>query len=106
MWSLPLTKKLCVAAISKDWANMQHRYKELFLNSTAGASKGEYSSQMMQGIGVSSQSTYRDWRGSLRVPVKELAMVIRIAWVDMKSFVGAFELLQSNFHRQPTSSEK
>lgn len=35
-----------------------------------------------------------------------LATAARTAWVDMTSFVGAFELFQSNFHRQPTSSEK
>uniref|UniRef100_A0A452TVE5 Uncharacterized protein n=1 Tax=Ursus maritimus TaxID=29073 RepID=A0A452TVE5_URSMA len=43
---------------SKDWANMQHRYIELFLNSTTGASNGEYSSQMMQSMRVLAQSTY------------------------------------------------
>ncbi|XDB66778.1 hypothetical protein ABFV05_020394 [Capra hircus] len=33
-------------------------YIELSLNSTTGASNGSYSSQMMQGMGVSTQSTY------------------------------------------------
>uniref|UniRef100_A0A7N5JJP1 Uncharacterized protein n=1 Tax=Ailuropoda melanoleuca TaxID=9646 RepID=A0A7N5JJP1_AILME len=42
---------------SKDWANMQHRYIELFLNSTTGASNGEYSSQMIRSMGVLTQST-------------------------------------------------
>jgi heterogeneous nuclear ribonucleoprotein F/H len=47
------------AAMSKDRANMQHRYIELFLNSTTGASNGAYSSQVMQGMGVSAgQATY------------------------------------------------
>ena len=58
-----------VAAMSKDKANMQHRYVELFLNSTAGASSehryvelylnstagasgGAYGSQMMGGMGL------------------------------------------------------
>uniref|UniRef100_A0A8D2JPS6 Uncharacterized protein n=1 Tax=Sciurus vulgaris TaxID=55149 RepID=A0A8D2JPS6_SCIVU len=44
---------------SRDRANMQHRYIELFLNSTTGASNGAYSSQVMQGMGVSAaQATY------------------------------------------------
>uniref|UniRef100_A0A8C0SNW1 Uncharacterized protein n=1 Tax=Canis lupus familiaris TaxID=9615 RepID=A0A8C0SNW1_CANLF len=46
------------AAMSKDKANMQHRYVELFLNSTAGASSGAYGSQMMGGMGLSNQSSY------------------------------------------------
>ncbi|KAM7326447.1 hypothetical protein ACRRTK_014925 [Alexandromys fortis] len=44
--------------MSKDKANMQHRYVELFLNSTAGASGGAYGSQMMGGMGFSNQSSY------------------------------------------------
>ncbi|XP_069313633.1 heterogeneous nuclear ribonucleoprotein F-like isoform X4 [Eulemur rufifrons] len=53
------THEEAVASMSKDRANMQHRYIELFLNSTAGASNGVYSSQVMQGIGVSvAQATY------------------------------------------------
>ncbi|XP_077904295.1 heterogeneous nuclear ribonucleoprotein F-like [Ictidomys tridecemlineatus] len=42
-----------VAAMSKDRANMQHRYIDLFLNSMTGASNGAYSIQVMQGMGVS-----------------------------------------------------
>ncbi|CAB1419655.1 unnamed protein product [Pleuronectes platessa] len=42
--------------MSKDKANMQHRYVELFLNSTAGGSNGAYGSQMMGGMG--NQSSY------------------------------------------------
>ncbi|KAH0629824.1 hypothetical protein JD844_012230 [Phrynosoma platyrhinos] len=41
------THEDAVAAMSKDKANMQHRYVELFLNSTAGGSGGAYGSQMM-----------------------------------------------------------
>uniref|UniRef100_A0A8C2MCG5 RRM domain-containing protein n=1 Tax=Cricetulus griseus TaxID=10029 RepID=A0A8C2MCG5_CRIGR len=49
------THKVADAAMSKDKANMQHRYVE-FLNSTAGASGGAYGSQMMGGMGLSNQS--------------------------------------------------
>uniref|UniRef100_A0A8D2JLS1 Uncharacterized protein n=1 Tax=Sciurus vulgaris TaxID=55149 RepID=A0A8D2JLS1_SCIVU len=45
--------------MSKDRANMQHRYIELFLNSATRASNGAYSSQVMQGMEVSAaQATY------------------------------------------------
>ncbi|XP_047633858.1 heterogeneous nuclear ribonucleoprotein H isoform X14 [Phacochoerus africanus] len=36
----------------------EHRYVELFLNSTAGASGGAYGSQMLGGMGLSNQSSY------------------------------------------------
>ena len=52
------THEDAVAAMSKDKANVQHRYVELFLNSTAGASGGAYGSQMMGGMGLSNQSSY------------------------------------------------
>ena len=52
------THEDAVAAMSKDKANMQHRYVEVFLNSTAGASGGAYGSQMMGGMGLSNQSSY------------------------------------------------
>ncbi|XP_031443273.1 heterogeneous nuclear ribonucleoprotein H isoform X3 [Clupea harengus] len=45
------THEDAVAAMSKDKANMQHRYVELFLNSTAGGSNGGYGSQMMGTMG-------------------------------------------------------
>ncbi|XP_068133513.1 heterogeneous nuclear ribonucleoprotein H-like isoform X2 [Hyperolius riggenbachi] len=48
------THEDAVAAMSKDKANMQHRYVELFLNSTAGGSGGAYGGQMMGGLGSQS----------------------------------------------------
>ncbi|KAL6034240.1 hypothetical protein STEG23_023051, partial [Scotinomys teguina] len=72
------THEGAVAAMAKDKVNVQHRYVELFLNSTSGASGGAYShgygelflnptagarggtygSQMMGGMGLSNQSSY------------------------------------------------
>uniref|UniRef100_H3CUB7 Heteroous nuclear ribonucleoprotein H1 n=1 Tax=Tetraodon nigroviridis TaxID=99883 RepID=H3CUB7_TETNG len=67
------THEDAVAAMSKDKANMrgflqiltichfgpaEHRYVELFLNSTAGGSNGSYGSQMMGGMGTGNQSSY------------------------------------------------
>lgn len=93
------THEEAVVAMSKNRANMQHRYIELFLNSITGASSGSYSSQMMQGMGVSTQSTYSGLESQSVSGCYGLAMVPRTAWVDMTSFVVAFELFQSNFHR-------
>uniref|UniRef100_UPI003F8D7A14 hypothetical protein n=1 Tax=Salmonella enterica TaxID=28901 RepID=UPI003F8D7A14 len=36
----------------------EHRYLELFLNSSAGASGGAYGSLLMGGLGLSNQSSY------------------------------------------------
>ncbi|XP_041742581.1 heterogeneous nuclear ribonucleoprotein H isoform X3 [Coregonus clupeaformis] len=49
------THEDAVAAMSKDKANMQHRYVELFLNSTAGGSNGGYGGQMGA---IANQSSY------------------------------------------------
>ncbi|MBZ3884904.1 Heterogeneous nuclear ribonucleoprotein F [Sciurus carolinensis] len=54
------TQEDAMAAISKDKANTQHRYVELFLTSTIGASGGAYGSQMMGDMGWSNQSRYVD----------------------------------------------
>uniref|UniRef100_G3UJ12 Zinc finger CHHC-type domain-containing protein n=1 Tax=Loxodonta africana TaxID=9785 RepID=G3UJ12_LOXAF len=52
------THEDALAAMSKDKVNMQHRYVELFLNSTAGASSCPCGSQMIGAIGLSNQSSY------------------------------------------------
>ncbi|KAK1788193.1 hypothetical protein P4O66_016656 [Electrophorus voltai] len=45
------THEDAVAAMSKDKANMQHRYIELFLNSTAGGNNGGYGGHVVGGMG-------------------------------------------------------
>ncbi|XP_059775710.1 LOW QUALITY PROTEIN: heterogeneous nuclear ribonucleoprotein H-like [Balaenoptera ricei] len=52
------THEDAVADMSKDKAKTQHRYVEVFLNSTAGASGGACGSQMMGGMGLSNQSSF------------------------------------------------
>ncbi|CAL8268636.1 unnamed protein product [Merluccius merluccius] len=52
------THEDAVAAMSKDKANMQHRYVELFLNSTSGGSNGGYGGQMMGAYQRGNQSSY------------------------------------------------
>lgn len=47
-----------VAATLKGKARTQHRYVELFLNSTSGVSGGAYSSPILGGMGVSKESHY------------------------------------------------
>nr|XP_038042234.1 heterogeneous nuclear ribonucleoprotein H isoform X1 [Anas platyrhynchos] len=58
------THEDAVAAMSKDKANMQHRYVELFLNSTAGGSGGAYGSQMMGAMVKESEGVVQDWNTS------------------------------------------
>ncbi|XP_026552350.1 heterogeneous nuclear ribonucleoprotein H isoform X4 [Pseudonaja textilis] len=55
------THEDAVAAMSKDKANMQHRYVELFLNSTAGGSGGAYGSQMMGAMVKETEGVVQDW---------------------------------------------
>lgn len=50
------TQEEAVAATSRDTVSMRHRYIELFLNLTTGASNGAYSSQGMRGMGVTTYS--------------------------------------------------
>lgn len=58
------THEDAVAAMSKDKANMQHRYVELFLNSTAGGTGGAYGSQMMGAMVKESEGVVQDWNTS------------------------------------------
>ncbi|XP_053149756.1 heterogeneous nuclear ribonucleoprotein H isoform X3 [Hemicordylus capensis] len=55
------THEDAVAAMSKDKANMQHRYVELFLNSTAGGTGGAYGSQMMGAMVKETEGVVQDW---------------------------------------------
>ncbi|OWK01709.1 hypothetical protein Celaphus_00017833 [Cervus elaphus hippelaphus] len=79
------THEDAVAAMSKDKANMQCKYAELFLTSTAGASGGVYSNTVMVA-----------WPASSWVVVMEAAMVARAAWVDMTKF---YMKIQQFFHQ-------
>ncbi|XP_067422347.1 heterogeneous nuclear ribonucleoprotein H isoform X3 [Emydura macquarii macquarii] len=58
------THEDAVAAMSKDKANMQHRYVELFLNSTAGGSGGAYGSQMIGAMVKETEGVVQDWNTS------------------------------------------
>ncbi|ELK37602.1 Heterogeneous nuclear ribonucleoprotein H [Myotis davidii] len=87
------THEDAVAAMSKDKANMQHRYVEL-LNSTAGASGGAYGSQMLGGVGLSNQSSTVAQPASSSVGVMEVAMAARAAWWIWQPRSSEQQLLQ------------
>ncbi|XP_053812186.1 heterogeneous nuclear ribonucleoprotein H isoform X6 [Anomalospiza imberbis] len=84
------THEDAVAAMSKDKANMQHRYVELFLNSTAGGTGGAYGSQMMGAMVKESEGVVQDWNTStlpgmsLETPSLSLSM-LNFPWCEQGS---------------------
>ena len=102
------THEDAVTAIAKDKANMQHRYVEFFLNSTAGARCGAYGSQMLGGMGLSNQSSYGGPAS------QQLSGGYGGGYGGQSSMSGYDQVLQENssdffnqtLHRQPRNSEQ
>ncbi|KAB0356759.1 hypothetical protein FD754_000915, partial [Muntiacus muntjak] len=91
------THEDAVAAMSKDKANTQRRYAELFLTSTAGASGGVYANPSSYG-GLASQQLSGGYGGGHGG---------QSSMVDMTKFCMKIQrFFHQTLHRQPRSSEQ